>query len=358
MKKKLLNVLAILTAACMLVGCGGKETESKETEQALHEMDVEKYVTLGEYKGIEVTMPTITVDESEVDSLVSNAYSNAVTKENGGITDRAVAVGDTANIDYVGKKDDVAFDGGTASGFNLTIGSGQFIDGFEDGLVGVMPGETVDLNLTFPAEYHSADLAGAEVVFTVTVNFIQPSAEDMQDSVIAALGIEGIDTVEALRQYAYDYLYSTAEQNYNASIQSTVLNTFMSNCEFKEVPQWLTDKYFAMAEVNINQQAANYGMDGASFVNNFYGMTMEEFVSEYSVEMAKRDIALQAIANQENLNISDEELDTTLQTYATASGYETVEEFLGEEPKDNYRAYLTAENVVAFMIENAVVNNE
>lgn len=353
MKKKIVNVLAILTAACMLAGCGGKENE-----QALHEMDVEKYVTVGEYKGIAVTMAPITVDESEVDSLVNSAYSSAITKDNGGITDRAVAVGDTANIDYVGKKDDVAFDGGTASGYNLTIGSGQFIDGFEDGLVGVMPGETVDLNLTFPAEYHSEDLAGAEVVFTVTVNFIQPGTEDMQDSVVVALGIEGVDTVEALRQYAYDYLYATAEQNYNTGIQSNVLNTFMSSCEFKEVPQWLTDKYADMATEGINQQAASYGMDAESFVNNFYGMTMEEFVAQYSVEAAKQDMALQAVANKENLNISDEELNTTLLGYATASGYATVEEFLGGEPQDNYRAYLTAEKVVAFMTENAVVNNE
>lgn len=351
MKKKLINLLAILTATCMLAGCG-----SDNAEQTLQEMDVEKYVTIGEYKGLTVTVDPISVDDSEVESLMQSAYSSAVTAENGGITDRAVAVGDTANIDYVGKKDDVAFDGGTASGYNLAIGSGQFIPGFEEGLVGVMPGETVDLPLTFPEEYHSADLAGAEVVFTVTVNYIIPT--EMEDSVVATLGIEGVDTVEGLRQYAYDYLYSNAEYNYDMSVDNAVLNAFMTGCEFNEIPQYVVDRYTNMASQGVTQQAAYYGMDAESFVSTFYGMTMDEFVADYSQEAAKQDIALQAVANQENLGINDEELDATLQEYSAAAGYATVEEYLAGESKETYRAYLMCEKVLNFMVENAVINNE
>ena len=94
-----------------------------------------------------------------------------------------VESGDTVNIDFEGKKDGVAFDGGTSQGYNLTIGSGSFIDGFEDGLIGVNVGDTVDLNLTFPEGYQNADLAGQDVVFTVTVNFICASnSSEMVDS--------------------------------------------------------------------------------------------------------------------------------------------------------------------------------
>lgn len=347
MKKKIVNIVAILMAAGMLTGCGNGET-------SLQDMNVEKYVTLGEYKGLEVTVAPIAVSDSEVEALVSDAYNSYVTAENGGILDRAVAVGDTANIDYVGKKDDVAFDGGTAQGYNLGIGSGQFIPGFEEGLVGVMPGETVDLNLTFPEAYNNADLAGAEVVFTVTVNFILPT--ERKDEVVASMGIEGVDTVDALRQDAYDYLYSNAEYNYNISLQNAVLSAFMNNCVFEEIPQAFVDKYKEIARENVTQQAQAYGMDAETFITAYYGMALEEFLEQYSVEASKQDIALQAVANKENLNMSEEELNLELQGYAASAGYATVEEFLGEESADDYRDYLVCDKAFNFLIENAVIS--
>lgn len=350
MKKKLVSILAVLTAVGMMTGCG-----NSDADKALKDMNVDKYVTLGEYKGLEVSVDPISVADSDVESLMTGAYSNYVTAENGGIVDRAVAVGDTANIDYVGTKDGVAFDGGTAQGSNLTIGSGQFIDGFEDGLVGVMPGETVDLNLTFPENYHSTDLAGQEVVFTVTVNYIVPT--DMQDEVVATMGIENVTTVEQLRQYAYDYLYSNAENTYNTRVENAVLDAFMNSCVFNEIPQDVIDKYAEMAKEGIDMQAQSYGMDAETFVSQAYGMEYEAFVEEYSQEASKQDIALQAVANKENLNMSDEELNATLQEYATNAGYETVEEFIGEADPQTYRDYLVCEKVLDFLVENAVVNN-
>ena len=350
MKKKIVSIAAALMAVGMLAGCG-----SADAAKELKDMNVEKYVTLGEYKGLEVTVDPVSVDESEVESLMTSAYSNYVTAENGGIVDRAVATGDTVNIDYVGTKDGVAFDGGTASGYNLTIGSGKFIDGFEDGLVGVMPGETVELNLTFPESYGNADLAGQPVIFTVTVNFIIPT--DMQDAVVAAMGIEDVDTVEGLRQYAYDYLYSSAEYNYTTSVENAVLNAFISSCVFEEIPQSIVDKYAEMAKNGVTQQAQSYGMDMDTFVSTFYGMTSDEFLEEYSREASRQDIALQAVANKENLNMSDEELNTALQEYAANAGYNTVEEFIGEESIETYRDYLMCEKVLDFLIENAVINN-
>ena len=168
--------------------------------------DVEQYVTLGEYKGLQVTVTEPAVDDATLETELESVYFANVTAENGGITDRAVAEGDTINLDYEGKKDGVAFSGGTAAGASLTIGSGQFIAGFEEGLVGVKPGETVDLDLTFPEEYHSADLAGQAVVFTVTVNYIQPT--EMEDSVVAGMGIDNVTNLEELKQNVYDELYA------------------------------------------------------------------------------------------------------------------------------------------------------
>ena len=244
MKKKTLGLLAAVLSVCMLAGCGaedtgdgtGAATDAGTESTALKDMDVDKYVTLGEYKGLEVSVDTVEVDEDEWDTLVNNVYYGNITAENGGITDRAVETGDTVNIDYEGKKDGVAFDGGTDQGYDLTIGSGQFIAGFEDGLIGVMPGETVDLDLTFPENYGNADLAGQAVVFTVTVNYIQPAQDgEFSDEVISNFGIDGVTNEEELRQYAYDYLNNNAQQNYETNVQQAVMDAFMANNTFTSV---------------------------------------------------------------------------------------------------------------------------
>lgn len=349
MKKKLISVLTAVLAVGMLSGCG-----SKKEDTVLKEMEVDSYVTVGEYKGLKVNVAPAAVDKAELETLVNDIYSSYVTVENGGITDRAVEVGDTVNIDYEGKKDGVAFDGGTATGQSLTIGSGQFIDGFEEGLVGVMPGETVDLNLTFPEAYHSADLAGQAVVFTVTVNFIAPT--EMDDAVVATMGIENVTNVEELNQYANDYLYQNALYNYEANVQNAVMDAFMQSCEFKEVPEALVEKYETASRENITATATSYGMDADTFTTYYYGMDMETFVTTYSEEAVKQDIAMQWVANQENLNITDEELDTILLEQAQAYGYATVEEFLGETSKEDYREYFLYDKVLEFLVENAVVS--
>lgn len=345
MKKKIMSILAAVLAVGVLAGCG-------EETLVLKDMKVEKYVTIGEYKGLEVNVAAPVVDEEEWDYTVDSFYTTYFPAEKG-VTDRAVKHGDTANIDYVGTKDGVAFDGGTASGYNLVIGSGSFIAGFEDGLVGVMPGETVDLDLTFPENYGSADLAGQAVVFTVTVNYILP--QEMDESVISEIGIEGVTNAEELRQYVYDYLYSVAESNYNTSVQNAVMETFMAGNTYKSVPEGLIERYETTTRANIESTAAAYGMDADTFTQYSYGMDLESFLATYCEEAAKQDLALQAVANAEGLNITDEELDEMLLEYATQAGVATIEEYIGETSKEDYREYFLYNKVVNYLVENAVV---
>ena len=367
MKKKTLGFLAAVLSMCMLVGCGAKDTGdgtdaatgAGAESTALKDMDVDKYVTLGEYKGLEVSVDTVEVDEDEWDSLVNNVYYGNITAENGGITDRAVETGDTVNIDYEGKKDDVAFDGGTAQGYDLTIGSGSFIAGFEDGLIGVMPGETVDLDLSFPDPYpNNPDLAGQPVVFTVTVNFIEPEQDGVfSDEVISNFGIDGVTNEEELRQYAYDYLNENAQQNYETNVQQAVMDAFMANNTFTSVPEALVQKYSDAAESSITSMASAYGVDADTFTQYYYGQDLATFLSTYAEQTAKQDIALQAVANKENLNISDEELDQMLQDRATAAGYDTIEEYIGETSKEDYREYFLYDKVTDYLVENAKITN-
>lgn len=347
MKKKITMVLSALLLLLTFAGCGA----SAEVKP-LKDIKVDKYVTLGEYKGLSVSVEPVSVPDAQVEEAMLNMYTGSFPEEKG-VKDRAVIVGDTVNIDYEGKKDDVAFQGGTAQGSLLTIGSGRFIDGFEDGLVGVMPGETVDLNLTFPEKYDNAELAGAEVVFTVTVNYIIP--EEMDAAVIADMGLENVTDAEGLRQYAYDFLYSYAESVYNSNKESAVLNAFINSCVFEELPDNMLKKYEELARTNIQSAAGSAGTSPDNYTLNYYGMSFENFVAEYAVEALRQNLAMQAVANRENLNISDEELDSMLLDYATQAGYDSIEEYIGETSKEDFREYFMYEKVFDFLVENAVV---
>ena len=315
----------MLTAALLLTGCGD------ETDKPLNQMKVDKYVKLGDYGSFEVTVDTIGVDQEELESLMSSNYINYVTPEHGGITDRAVAEGDTVFIDYEGKEDGVAFAGGTDENAALTIGSGQFIDGFEDGLIGVMPGETVDLNLRFPDNYNP-EMAGKDVVFTVTVRCIRPAAvavADMEDVVAASMGIGGVNTVAEFQQYAYDYL----ESEYKYDVQSGIIEAFMERCEFKELSDDMLEPYRTM-------WSRVFGM----YANRFQ-ISLEQYTAYF----------YNSVANREGLKISDEELEDMLLKDAGAAGYATVEEYVGEGSKEDYRNDYMNERVLEFLQEKTTV---
>lgn len=348
MKNKLATLLAILTAMTMLAGCG-----QAQEKLALKDMNVDQYVTLGEYKGLEVTVAAPSVDETELEDTMMQTFIDYFPAEMG-VTDRGIVEGDTANIDYVGKKNDVAFEGGTAAGSNLTIGSDSFIDGFEDGLVGVKAGETVDLNLTFPENYRNADLAGAEVVFTVTVNYIIPA--EMNDDAIAALGFEGVTNEEEFRQFAYDYLYQAAEEERNAEVQNAVVEAFLANCSFNEIPEAMIKEYKGTIKDNIENTASVYGVDADTFTTVFYQMDLDTFVDTHAENNAKQNIAMQAVANKEGLAMSDADLDTQLLAEAQAAGVATIEEYIGDASKEDFREYFMYVDVLTFLVDNAVVS--
>ena len=184
MKRKLCIALLSLCVAVTAAGCGGKEksspstsSESENKESAallegkileISDKEIKDYIKLGEYKGITVDKTVQDVTEDDIDMQIESVLSMSAEEVEDAETE--VADGDVVVIDFVGKKDGKAFDGGSSEDYELTIGSGQFIDGFEEGLLGAKKGETRDLNLTFPEEYGNEELNGADVVFTVSVN--------------------------------------------------------------------------------------------------------------------------------------------------------------------------------------------
>lgn len=351
MKKKTAGLTAALLLLCLLTGCGNTAVTNRD----LGRMKVENYVTPGDYNALSISVAPAEVDATQWEELTVAVYRSYVSGDMGGITDRAVETGDTVVIDYEGKVDGVAFTGGTDTDAELTIGSNQFIAGFEDGLVGVMPGETVDLDLTFPESYWNPEMAGKAVVFTVTVNYILPGWDEMEDSVVAALGIEDVDTAENLRQYVYDYLMENAEMNYRYSVQDALVNELMNCSTFQELPQSFLDSYEQIFRDSIQSIAAENGVTVDVYTNYYYGMSSEEYVAFGSEQQAKQELLLQAIANREELTVSDEELQARLEEDAAYAGYASVEALLEDYDREGYRNYMMTEKVLDYLTENAEI---
>ncbi len=363
MKRKLVLLLCSMLAVTMLAGCGGTEDKEKEgekqpaeqTEQpkqddtdwsavkVMQDIPVENYVTLGDYKALVPMSQKPVVSDAEVLQYVLEYYGPYALKEG------TVAMGDAVAISFVGKKksDGVAFDGGTGD-YNLVIGSGSFIAGFEEGLVGVKVGETVDLDLTFPENY-TPELAGVDVVFTVTVNGLYP--ESLTDEQVAELAIDGVTNDAELRTYVRDLLNNYLAIQYESSLQNEALQLFINICEFKEFPQELLDAYRGIIERPLQTLAKKQGMTMEEYIEQSFGVPADVYFGQYLGDNLKFHLALQALANKEDMNLSDEELDTRLQELATMGGFATVEEYMGETGKEDFRDSLMTNDVILFLID-------
>ncbi len=345
MKKKVALLTAVILIAGSLSACG------KEAEY-LREITASDYVELGNYKGIEVTVndPETVARKNADDDLV---YLHSINTNLAEVTDRTVVEeGDMVNIDYAGYRDGVAFDGGTATDQNLMIGSGAFIPGFEDGLIGKEVGETVMLDLTFPADYKSEEMAGAEVTFEVTINGIfisELTAEFINEVVQSDFG-----TVEEFKDYSYNMYYEDAVSANEREITSTIVQAVTANCIFKEPPEKMVERYCNMQIEDMTTQLASYGTDLNTYMQTYYGMNMEEYMQafkEVATQMAQRYIMLQAIADAEGIKLADEEIAQAMEEQAEAFGDASVEE-LGEE---FFYENLLADKVLDFLEENAEI---
>lgn len=355
MKKKILTFLCLLGAAALLGGCGEEETR-------LSAMKTEKYVTLGEYKNLEVSVPApVEVTDDYRQNYIDYVLSRHAQWEE--VTDgRTAQLGDLVNIDYVGKRDGVAFDGGSDTGFDLELGSGSFISGFEDGLVGVAAGETKDLDLTFPDPYpNNPDLAGAPVVFTVTVNSIsEKKTPELTDDFVKTLDA-GCDTVAEYETYVTELLEKDAQDTYENNLETALLDKAMENCTFKEPPKAMVDQYYDRSVRNLTKLAASAGMSLETLVTGYYGTSMEEFETqarEGATQSCKEALMLQAIANKEGITVSQEEIDDALQEAVENGGYADVDSLKTELGEDNYEDYVMCDKVLALLKESAVVTKQ
>lgn len=317
MKKKIVVLLTgIVVSAMLLAGC--------EASKGLETDDLK----ITQYKGVEIdeVEEADEVSDEDVDLYIqSELESNADVTE---ITDRAVEDGDTVDINFVGKMDGVAFDGGSADNYSLTIGSGVFIDGFEDSIIGHKAGETFDWNGTFPEDYNNTDMAGKAVVFTITVNAItEENVPELNDEFVAKVS-ETSKTVEEYKKEVKELLEKDAETTYQSSIESAVWEKVLENTEVlnydedeaeEQKNNWI-EQYKTIAE--------SYGMEYAEFLEGQMGMTEEEFeeqVEEVVMNSIKEKMVTDAIADKEKIKLDDDTYEAEVERIADEYGYESVD---------------------------------
>lgn len=356
MKRKIYAIAAVLFSSLFLTACGSKEY--------LKDIKAEKYVTLGNYMGVEAAVQNAEVPEGTVEQYISDNFL-ASKAEKKPVTGRAVQEGDVANIDFVGYHNGEAFEGGTGAGFDLTIGSGQFIDGFEEGLIGANVGEKRSLDLTFPDPYTNPDLAGEAVVFEVTVNSISESVEpELSDELVRELSESGINvggsqTAQELTDWVNDLFEQSAESTYENEVEAALSSAIMENSTFKELPEEMVERYTQSIENSMSVRAASVGMNLAQYMQFYQGLDEAGYravFDEQGEQMTKRYIMYQAIADKEGLMPTKEEIDEETSELTTLYGYASREELEKSVDMQSVEEDLMRKKVVAFLKENGNIH--
>ena len=329
----------------------------REDYVGFQDLDIDKYVTLGDYKKMKVTATRPKVSEDGIEDYINSRLLV------GTITNRPVKKGDVADIDYVGKKDGVAFEGGTASGYKLSIGSGGFIPGFEDGLVGVNVGETVDLNLTFPENYRNAEMAGQEVVFTVTVNSIEGSAEyaTVTPEEMAEMGLP-YKTKEEVWEAGKRAMEENAKETYTANARSAVVRKVVEESTVQSIPEYLVEEEAKNYNRYIESIAKSmYNMDLETFVTSAYGVTMEQYnsqMNEMFTDTIKQYLVMEAVARAEKMEITEEMIAEKADEEAAEYGYASGDELIADVGFATYRMSMVQNMVIERLMEVVTVEEE
>jgi trigger factor len=358
MKLKKLALIGMVVLATMSA-CGKKSTEESTEAQTTVEgetqADAERpseygSAELGIYKGVEIPNIDISVSDAEVESQINTELLQD--PDIAEVTDRAVQEGDTVNIDYVGTKDGVAFDGGTASGFDLVIGSHTFIEGFESGLIGHNIGEDVKLDLTFPKDYGNEELAGAAVVFDVKINKISVSTPaTLTDEWVNRHTNGAQTTVDAYKALVRTNLEEQRKKSADSQDQYYALNAAVQNAKFDMNDAAIEYEYnnsFKPIEAMITQ----YNMTLDDYAQA-YGLTGDGLKAELRTQaenFVKQTILIREVYKKENMSLTDADYQLIVDMNGGTITKDELIEKNGQEAVDEIaKAY----KVVNFLLENA-----
>lgn len=314
---------------------------------------VKPEVKLGKYKGLklDLTAPEVT-EEDILAELKREQEKNATMKD---VEDRPVQEGDTVTLDYAGSIDGVPFEGGTAEEQELTIGSGHFIPGFEDQMIGMEIGEERDLHVTFPEEYGAKELAGKEAVFHVKVHAIsEKELPELNDEF--ASEVSEFETLEAYKEDIRTKLQERKEKAFVQEKENAALEAAVKNAEM-EIPQAMID---SQAEDMVNEFGERLQMQGMRLEQylQFTGMSMSQIVDQYKDQAKKRiegRLVLEAIVEAEKIEINDEDREKGYQELAERYGMEAdkVKDFFDEESLSGYDKDLATQKALDLLVAKA-----
>lgn len=353
MKKRLRSlgcVMALTISLAMLSGCG-KKVNGVDTKEM-----IDKYSAmceLGEYKGIEYTETKTEITQDMIQSEIDDLLSSYATTEK--VMSGTAQLGDTVNIDFVGSIDGVEFDGGNSggNGYDLTLGSGRMIEGFEEQIVGHDVGEVFDIDVTFPEEYQSTELAGQDAVFEITINYIsKQNLPEYTDAFVASnTDSAGIAEYEQSVKEKLETYYKSNDDETN---KSSIMTAVIDSANITEYPEQEMEQLVDETVARVTDEAEGYGYDLGTYVTALYGMTEDsfrEYISGQAEDFMKEKIVVCAIAKAEGINVSKDDADAFKQNLINT--YSVDEEKLAEYYDDEDIVYYAlAEKVVNFLLEN------
>ena len=345
MKKKAVALLLCVSMMMTLNACGKTNKDNTQGTETVAETETEvipssaditydagDYVSLGDYMNMEVTLDK---DYQVTDDMVKNYVNNNVIANYPYYVESDKTVvenGDVANIDYEGLLDGEAFDGGTAQDYDLEIGSGSFIDGFEDGLIGAEVGKETDLNLTFPEDYGNSDLVGKEVVFKVTVNAIKEKQDitydTLTDEYVTYLSDKlgaSYETVNDLTSDIRTYLEEQANSSRTQAIRSAVIAKLPEVCTVNALPDGLLD---ARMQEYLKKFEDTYCKDTTleDYLSSTYNTTVDDFKTQVQSEIETEldtQLILEAIAAVENIEFDEDGFNSYVSSLLSSYGYDS-----------------------------------
>lgn len=372
MKKKV--YLMILTVCIAFAGtaCGTKEKAAEETkisEEKTEEKedtkksgegtrlvsvkDIDKYITIGQYKGLSLEKVVETITDTEVEGSISQDL--AMTKEE--VKDGVVEEGDTVTVNYVGTENGKEFNGGSAENQEITIGSGGYIPGFEDGILGMKKGETKDVPLTFPEDYIEPSMSGKDVVFKITLQSFKRAPELNDDWVAKNTDFK---TVEEYKEDKKKLLQESAEKMAESVLYQTAWNQVYESSDVKEYPEKDVKEAYAEFETQIKSYAKQGGMELEDYLES-QQVSQEAFESqcqEYAEARVKQNLILQGIMDAEGITLEDKESlavqDELIQTYGVQDLAALVDTY-GQTSVDTTIGLIRVER---FIVENANVEEK
>ena len=311
-------------------------------------------VKLGEYKGLKVDKYSTRVTQKEVDEEIEKERErNARTVE---VTDRAVEDKDIVTLDFEGFVDGVAFEGGKGTDYPLTIGSGSFIPGFEEQLIGAEINKEVEVKVTFPEEYQAAELAGKDAVFKCTVHAIKAKELPEADDEFAS-EVSECETMEAYRAEVKQKIKDRKESEGKAKKEDQAVEQAIENAEM-DIPQPMIDLQVRQMADDFARRIQQQGLTVEQYFQ-FTGLTQEKMMEEFEPQAVKRiktRLVLEAIVKAENIEVSDERLDEEIQKMADAyqMEFDKLKEYMGEAEAAQMKEDIAVQEAVTLITDASV----